>query len=168
MKSSHWALRELIRHGIITLVGAVLAMSAVRGMSASIVLLFGLPVTLAWFKEKTGRTEQTRWAARSFLLAIGIGSLLAAFPQVFPALGGFAKGIGGYTDRVLSFYIGIYLGWAFGVVPITLFRDSLSAASRGETPQFSKTTCYLGLAVSVILCIGMPNILLTLGFWPFF
>jgi Na+-driven multidrug efflux pump len=152
-------------HGIVALLVAVAALILLRGVDARIVLLFGLPPTLAALYTGARSSRGTRRIAWAFLGAIGLGSLIAPLPQLFPKLGGFAQ-LPPEQNRMLTWYVGVYAVWLAVVLPVHVFVGGLRAHGRGEPALLSEFTCSLGLVAVVLFSLVMPGVLALLGFWP--
>ncbi|HZL91328.1 MAG TPA: hypothetical protein VFB96_23375 [Pirellulaceae bacterium] len=160
-------LRQLAWHGVLALAIAVAFLIMLRGAKLGIIVLFGLPPTVAALMTGAERASpRTRLVAWTFLAAVGIGAGIAHFPQVFPKLGGFDPQLPRWQDRMLMWYTVVYLFWIQSVVPLHAFTANLQAHQRGDTAQLSQATCYLGLFTSGLLTIGFPALLPLLGFWP--
>src|SRR6266851_3955007 len=104
-------LRHLAGHGIIVLMVAVAFLVLLRGLNVGIILLFVLPPLFAMLHTRPTFSAATRWVAWAFLGAVGLGSLIAPFPQLFPKLGGVAQQLAPWQDRMLAWYTAVYLLW---------------------------------------------------------
>ena len=158
--------RHLSGHGLVALLIAIAALIVLRGFDPRIILLFGFPPTFAALHTSAKFSRATRWVAWAFLGMVGLGSFVAHFPAMFPKLGGVAPQLALWQDRMLTWYVGMYIVWLFGVLPIHLFCGSLRAHRKGRLAPFSRPTCYLGLATTALLWIGFPGVFGLLGFWP--
>jgi hypothetical protein len=158
--------RSLAHSGLKALAVAVVLLLLLRGLDIRILLLYGLPPLFAVFFTDDGHSWGTRKAAWWFLAAIGVGSALAHWPQVFPRLGGAADDLSPFHDRLLTWYAGVYLVSLLGVLPFWVFIRNLLMHARGEPAFFSRFTCYLGLITSALCWFGLPQVLWLLGFWP--
>ncbi|HEV3237020.1 MAG TPA: hypothetical protein VGZ25_08530, partial [Gemmataceae bacterium] len=114
-------LRHLSTHGLIALLVAVVSLVLLRGLSLGLVLMFGLPPTVAAFLTQANVSRAGRWIAWSFLAMVGLGSIVARVQPLFPKLGGFAPQLDPWHDRMLSWYAAVYVVWFASVVPITAF-----------------------------------------------
>jgi hypothetical protein len=160
---------QLAWHGVLALAVAVAFLVMLRGLKPGIILLFGVPPIVAAIITGAERASpRTRLVAWIFLAAVGVGSGIAHFPQVFPKLGGVDPQLPRWQDRMLTWYTAVYLFWFQSVIPMHALTASLQAHQRGETPPLSRPTCYLGLFTSGLLTIGFPAVLTLLGFWPIF
>ena len=160
--------RHLAYHGAVAPLVPVAALIILRGLDPRIILLFGLPPTFAALYTSVRFSQATRSIAWAFLGMIGLGSIVAHVPSLFPKLGGVARQLASWQDRTLTWYAGVYLVWFFGVLPLYLFGGSLRAHWEGRLAPFSRPTCYLGLAATALLWMGFPGVLGLLGFWPVF
>ena len=162
-------LDQLAWHGILALAIAVGFLVALRGLSPAIILLFGVPPTIAALMTGAQRVSpRTRLVAWTFLAAVGIGAAIAHVPQIFPKLGGVDPQLPRWQDRMLTWYAAVYLFYFQSVVPLHACIGTLQAYRRGEPTQLSRPTCYLGLFTSGLLTLLFPFILPILGFWPLF
>lgn len=160
-------LHHLTWHGIVALGIAVVFLVLLRGLDPRIFLLFGLPPLFAALHTAPQFSPRTRGVAWTFLGALGLGSVIAFESQVFPNLGGVDARLERWQDRMLAWYIAIYINWLAGVLPIHVFVGSLKAKRRGEPTEFSRFTCYLGLSTVPLLWPGLLWVLIRfLGFWP--
>ncbi len=165
---SSWFSRFFIGMGLKALAVAAVMLFLLKGLDPGAIALFGIPPLLAMSLTRPNRAPNVRCIAWSFLVAIGVGSVVASFPEVFPKLGGVAPELGPQYDRLLTWYGTVYLFWILGVIPFTAFRESLRASREGSPAVLSRTTCRLGLFAIGLLCFGLPGLLNLLGFWPLY
>jgi hypothetical protein len=158
--------RHLVSHGIVAFFVAIVALIVLRGFSPGLVVICGLPPVFAGLCINARVSRATRFVAWAFLGTIALGTFIACCPGLFPNLGGLALQPAPWQERTLVWYIGVYFVWVFDVLPIYVFCSSLRAHRAGRHAHFSRPTCYLGLATSALTWIGMPSLLLGLGFWP--
>jgi hypothetical protein len=158
--------RHLAWHGLFALAVAVGYLVLLRGLEPGIILLFGLPPTFAALFTSARYSPATRRIAWSFLGAVGLGALVAPLPTFFPNLRGFAGQLGPWQDRMLTWYVAVYLIWLAGVLPVYAFVGNLRAHWKGQPARLSRPTCYLGLLAAALLWVGMTRVLVGLGFWP--
>jgi hypothetical protein len=161
-------LSQLAHHGVVALVVAVGSLVLLRGLDLGMILLFGLPPVVAGLFTRPRFSRGTRGVAWSFLGAVGIGAVLAQFPQLLPHLGGFDPRLAPWQDRMLTWYAGVYIVWLVLVLPAKFFLGELNAHKRGEAVHVSPFTCYLGLVTLALGSMGVPAVLVLLGFWPLF
>jgi hypothetical protein len=157
---------QYLRYGLLALAMAVVSLAQLRGISAGLVLLFGLPIVFAALHTNASCSAATRRVAWAFLAAVAFGAIVAHEQRLFPALGGVDRRLGIVQDRVLTWYVGVYAFWACVVLPSHLFMGSLRNHRRGTPAAFSRFTFYLGLGAVILMCIGLPSVLGLLGFWP--
>ena len=125
--------RHLMDHGIIAMLIAGYYLVELRGVEARQFILFGIPPLVAVLFTRHGKSVTTRSMAWSFLGMVGVGSLIAATPALFPNLGGIDRQLGVHHDRMLSWYTGVYIVWVIGVLPICLFRKCLKDHREGRS-----------------------------------
>jgi len=155
---------QFIVHGLAALFISVIVLIALQGGAFSALMLFGLPTVFA-ATSTSAASKSARALAWGFLVALGIGALLAHVPAVFPLLGGFNRNLAPWQDRLLSWHVGVY-ALCIPLTGIVVFRLSLKAHREGRIAEFSRPTCHLGLLASLSLAIGFPLALGSLGFWP--
>ena len=152
--------------GLGALAFAVVQLLWLRGLDIRIFLLFGAPPFLAVMILRRGETAAGRRLAAAFLIAIGVGGIVAHVPALFPKLHAGFPGLAQAQDRLLSWYTAIYCLFFTTVCPLVLFTRDLRAHRRGEKATFSRFTCILGLFAASLMLIGWPGVLGILGFWP--
>jgi hypothetical protein len=162
-------LRHVRRHGLAALFVSAWSLALLRGLDLRIVLLFGLPPVFAGLHTGSNSSRATRRVAWAFLVLVSLGYVVAHVPQLFPNLGGVERRLEPWQDRMLTWYVAVYLTWIFGVLPAHLFLGSLRAHRQGERAPFSRFTCRLGLFAAALCCLSLPGFLASLlGFWPLF
>lgn len=157
---------HLVDHGIIAMLIAGYYLVELRGVEARQFFLFGIPPLVAVLFTRHGKSVTTRSMAWGFLGMVGVGSLIAPTPALFPNLGSIDRQLGVHHDRMLSWYAGVYVVWLAGILPIGVFRQCLRDHRDGRPTQFSRPTCYLGLMTTALMWIGLPHCLAVMGFWP--
>jgi len=161
--------RHAIVEAIAALLVAVVHLFFLRGVSLGAILLFLVPMGIAFVYWQKSPRPPTRHAALSFFVLIAIGAAIAPFPAFLPNLGGIDRGLPAVSDRLLGWYAGIYLIFAAVVVPINAFIGNLLDQRRGRPTTISPPTCYLGLMAVVLLVPSLPWMLgKFFGFWPLF
>jgi hypothetical protein len=161
--------RHFVHQGVLALCLAVFSLLQMRGFDWRVLLMFGLPTVLAILQMRQNKSL----LAEAFLICIGVASVVALIPWLFPRLGMDTKiEPNSHNNRLANLYLCIYLAWLFVVMPIYLFVGSLLAKARGGVPRLSSFTCYLGLFAVSFLWIGFLSspirALYLLGLWPIF
>src|SRR4051794_23022591 len=96
---SEHVVRHLGRHGVIALLVSVFSLALLRGLNPGMMLLFALPPVFAALHTGARSSSATRRVAWAFLAAVGLGSLVAHVPQLFPNLGGVDRRLTPWQDR---------------------------------------------------------------------
>ena len=143
--------RHIVHHGLLSLSLAAFSLFTMGGLDWRMFPLFGLPIALALIHARVNKSR----VAEAFLVSVGVASLIALLPWLFPRLGlSSTVRTTNHNNRLFTLYVGIYLVWLLVVLPIHLFIGSLQAKGRGKVPQFSPFTCYLGLFTASLFWIG--------------
>ncbi len=161
-------LSDLAWHGLLTMVVPVATLVSLVGVDLRILLLWVIPPVMAAIYAQFSNKHSERIAAWTFLALLGLGSLLAHVPSIFPKLGGFAKGYGIslWQDRMLCWYTSLYVIFLFYFLPPWLCIGALLDHRAGRPAICSRFTCWLALTWSTLMLIGLPMIIEGLGLWP--
>jgi tetratricopeptide (TPR) repeat protein len=161
--------RHLAFHGVVALIVAATILFVLSGLDPRVVVLFAVPPAFAAVFIRAGSATQ-RTIAWAFLAMIGIGSVIAHLPMLFPNLGGINPQLANWGDRMLTWYAAVYILWFIGVLPVYAFCSNLAAHKQGRPAWLSPFTCCLGLLTTALVWTGMavaaPIILKELGFLP--
>lgn len=134
----HWSLAVFI--------GAVIDLLRVGNSKSfffGFVVLFPFGMAL-WLAYLT-RNATPRWII-AFLVLVDIGVIFAPAHQIFPWLNFFPE-ISQTRNRILSWYILVYVTLQFGVAPPIAFVRSLRTAWHGGKPSLATWICVFGFAV---------------------
>jgi hypothetical protein len=157
---------HLLVEGIAALSVAVFHLTLLRGLRLWPLATFVAPPAIAFAIFHRGGTGPRR-IALAFLILVAAGALVAPLPALFPKLGGVDRGLPVEADRLLTWYLAVYLLFITGVVPVWAFVSSIQLHRAGREAQLSSFTCYLGLATVAILFPGMLLIFAKhMGLWP--
>jgi hypothetical protein len=160
---------HFVQQGLVSLAFAVFSLLQMRGFDWRVLALFGFPTLMALVHARLKKSR----VAEAFLISIGIASVIALIPWLFPRLGLDHKiEATDHNNRLVNLYVCIYLVWLLGVLPVHLFGGSLRAKRRGEVPRFSSFTSYLGLFTASLFWIAFlaspMRTLELVGLWPVF
>jgi hypothetical protein len=162
--------RHLMTHGLIAMAITAFSLFAMRGFDVRALLVFGFPTAVAFVHARTGKSP----VAEAFLICIGVASVIALIPALFPHLGiGFgAIDPRNHNNRLATIYCIIYFTWIFVVLPIHFFVGGLLARRRGRPAVVSRFTCILGVcAIGLVwpaILTMLPKIVHRVGLWPIF
>ncbi|WP_206678777.1 hypothetical protein [Alienimonas chondri] len=138
-----------------------------RGLDAGALLVFVAPVLVACIVSMHRPATRGVFLANMFLSLLALGLLIAEEPALFPALGGVDKRLPPRSDRILTWYCGVYLIFVCSVVPIHFFVSCLQKRAAGEPAQLHPVICIAGSMTAAVLGLGMVPVLVeVLGFWP--
>jgi len=144
---------------------AVARLLLIRGLNAGSLILFLFPPLMALVFRGSDR-RSTRVMAALFLTLIDFGVLIGPIPWLFPGLQPIDRGLSATDNRVLAWYVGMYIFYLFVLLPPLIFGRGLLRRYRRKG-DFSTFTNVLGLVAWVIM--GLPICCLSftrLGLWP--
>ena|SRR5215469_12368317 len=98
-------------------------------------------------------TKTSRWTARvggSFLVLIGLGVILSSFDLLPAVLNQFPK-LPRADNRLLSWYLWVYLLYIAAILPPYAFGRSLWHHRRGEVAELSPFVCWFGLVAWLLV-----------------
>jgi hypothetical protein len=161
--------RHAVTHGLLSLAFTAFSFFVMRGFDFKTLFFFGFPTLLALVHARAGKSR----VAEAFLVSIGVASVVALIPQLFPHLGGFENHTPrNHNDRLAMLYSFIYFGWIVIVLPIHLFWGGLRARKEGKPAMFSVFTCRFGIFATwfiwFVVLISLPKIIEGSGIWPLF
>lgn len=131
--------------------GAVLRLFLLRDLEGRVLFLFLVPPVFAFlFKHRSSR-RSTRIVAVSFLTVVSLGEGLSYLPELFPQMGGVDRRLPPSQDRLLTWYVVVYLLYLFLVVPLFLFVRALVDRARQQPAEFTRFTCVLGLIACAVV-----------------
>lgn len=133
----------------------VVLLIAVRGFDVRQLLLFVVPVLLALLMSSKQPPTRGTALAKVFLSFLAFGLLVAKLPWLFPKLGGVDPLLAAESDRLLAWYLAVYLPFFSFVVPCHYFTSELQQHRLGKPASLSRFTCRLGLATAFVLAPGM-------------
>ena len=134
------------RWSLAVFVGAVIALLRVGEIKSFVfgfIVLF--PFSMALWLAYRMRNATSRWII-AFLVLVDLGVIFAPAHQIFPRLNFFPE-ISRTQNRILSWYIVVYVTLQFGVAPPIAFVRSLRTAWRGGKPALATWICVFGFAV---------------------
>jgi hypothetical protein len=134
---------------------AVAHLLLLRKADPRVALLFLVPPTIAFLIlsfAKPGRAS--RFVCRLFLAMVTMAILLGEFRAFLPNLQPQFPGVPQQQDRILTFYVGVYLFFILGFLPPFVFALSLRRHSRGEPAELSQATCILGFMTWALMMLG--------------
>lgn len=135
---------------------AVANLFLLRNADPRVVLLFLVPPTLAFLilsSPNPGRAS--RFACRLFLGMVTTAIVLGEFRALIPNLRPLFPGVPQQQDRILTFYVGVYLVFYLVLLPPYVFVISLRRHGRAEAVTLSRSTCILGLMTWALLVLGL-------------
>ena len=94
--------------------------------------------------------ERTSGWIVTFLILVDLGVIIAPEQQILPKLNMFPQ-IPRTQNRILSWYILVYISLQFVALPPVAFFRSLRTAWRGNQPTLSPWICLLGFAVWILV-----------------
>jgi hypothetical protein len=143
---------------IAVFLGAIGQLLMIRGLDVKILLLFFYPPFLALVFENLAQRKSSRFIAALFLTMLSLGEIPMRFPRLFPNLGkGGESQLAPEYNRLLAWYIIVYLLYVFLLLPLFLFTRGLIDHKRKRPAQFSKFTCVLGLFTCLVVGTGMAS-----------
>lgn len=118
------------------------------------ILLFIVPPSFAYmFSRAPNVSVWTARLAASFLVLIGVGVILAEFNLVPAWFNHFPK-LPAAENRILSWYVTIYLTYLMVLLPPYAFGRTLWLHAHNEPADLSKFTCWLGLGTWFLVVLG--------------
>ena len=156
-----------IYHGVFALLLAIVHLILLQGVSVGALWLFVLPplVAVAMLRRSTAKGE--RRLALVFLFLVALGAAVAPFPDILPKLGGVDRRLPAESDRLLTWYLVVYLLFFVGIMPARFLAANLRRHRRGEPAEISRFTCYLGVLTLALMWPVLPVLLgALLGLWP--
>lgn len=174
MPSPRWRLSSRLRPTslldywtIAAFVAAVLGLMRLRGVDFGTLILFLAPPTAALFWRQHSTRQSTRVLCVLFLSLIDVGVALADVEALLPNLGGVDRALSPTHDRILTWYVLVYLLFLTLALPLVLFARGLLDHHSGRPAQFSKPTCVLGLFACLVVGPSMMAVsAATLGLSP--
>jgi hypothetical protein len=136
---------------IAAFLAAVLSLFYLRTFDLRVLFFCLFPPLVAFIHKDFSDRKSTRVFSALFLTMIGAGVALAPAKDIFPELGGVAKGLTPEHDRILAWYTVVYLLCVFGGLPAFLFGRGLMDRFRRGSAQFSLFTCILGLVACAVV-----------------
>jgi hypothetical protein len=159
--------RHAVYEGAAALLVAVVHLVLLRGVSVGLLQLFVAPPLAAFLLLQRSTAKGVRRLALAFLLLVALGAVVAPFPAFLPRLGGVDQRLPVESDRLLTWYVAVYLLFFMGILPTCFFVTNLRRHWRGEPATVSRFTCYLGLLPLAMLWPMLPVLLgALLGLWP--
>ena len=134
---------------------AVIQLFLLRGLDVRILLLFLVPPFIAFVYRHASDRPSTRAVAAVSRTLFAAGVTLSMTKDVFPELGGVDPDLSAKHDRILAWYVIVYLMYVGAVLPLVLFIRALVDHRRKRKAEFSKTTCILGLIMCLIFAPAM-------------
>lgn len=134
---------------------AVLELFLLRGLDFRALVFFLIPPSVVFYWRNCSERASTRLLSALFLSLIGAGVSLAKIERLFPNLGGVDGGLSPAHDRILSWYMTVYILYVTFLLPLLLFGRGLLDHRNRRAPMFSKFTCVLGLIACFIVGPGM-------------
>jgi hypothetical protein len=146
---------------IIAFIFAVGNLFLLQNADKSILILFLLPPLYAILVLGSPTSAFSKRALASlFLFCISVGIIIGPFHDILPNINKFPK-LPLTQNRILSFYLDIYLLFLFAIIPPCMFVGSLLRHKQGQPAKFSKFTCYFGLFAWILLVPFLLHSLLT-------
>ena len=143
---------------IAVFLAAIAQLFLIRSLDIRILLLFLLPPLLAFAFKHSSERHSSRLVAALFLTSVSMGEILAHLPSLFPELGGVDSRLAPEQDRMLAWYVAVYLLYALMVLPLFLFIRGLIDHRRQRVAQFSRFTCVLGVLACLVVAPGLISV----------
>lgn len=129
---------------------AVVRVFLLKGLDLRVFVLFLLPPFFAYIHALKSERRSTQIVAAAFLTAIDFGIALAPVTWLFPKLD-LMGNLSSHDNRLLSWYLVVYLLYVFEVLPLFLFIRTIRDHWLKRKAMLSKFTCILGLVAWLII-----------------
>ncbi len=144
---------------------AVVHLILLRSVNLGLVLMFlVIPLAMLCLASCPTATFLQKKVAQSFLGLMAIGVALAPLREILPNMRAF-NNIPPIPNRILTWYVGIYLFYLMNVIPLAAFGSALRKNLIGEKAAFTTFTCILGLFAWCVMGLSsLWVIALAMGF----
>jgi len=132
-------------------------------------IVFFFPPLMAYIFRQNAKSNSTKFVCTCFLSLIAFGVVVGSYPRLFPNLPSMDERLTQRVNRILAWYLFVYLLFLSSVFPFHIFILNLVKHKRNLNPELSKFTCWLGLIATSFVGPLMIGVCLQIfKLWPIF